>query len=63
MLDGRFPPWVVEEDPDAVTAGGGFMLRANDILPVPAGLSWRLVLLVAALVVLVLLLLWLRVGR
>ncbi len=58
MLDGRFPPWVVQEDPDALMAGGGFVLRANDVLPVPAELSLRLVLLVAALVLLVALLLW-----
>jgi hypothetical protein len=58
MLDGRFPPWVVEEDPDALTAGGGFVLRANDILPVPAGISWRPVVLLVLLVLLVFVLLW-----
>ncbi len=33
MMDGRFPAWVVEEDPDADIAGGGFLLRANELLP------------------------------
>jgi hypothetical protein len=29
-VEGRFPAWVVEEDPDARMAGGGHILRAND---------------------------------
>src|SRR5215470_19534627 len=57
MVDGRFPAWVVEEDPDALMAGGGFMLRANDILPVPAPLSRRLVVISVVLAIVVLLLL------
>ena len=32
-VDGRFPDWVVAEDPDAKMAGGGRILAAND----PAG--------------------------
>jgi hypothetical protein len=57
MLDGRFPAWVVEEDPDAVTAGGGFILRANEILPMPAQFSRRLVGLAVVLLAVVVLLL------
>jgi hypothetical protein len=73
MLDGRFPAWVVREDPDALMAGGGFVLRANNLLPVPAELSSRMALLVVALLLFVVLLVWppardaleslLRVGR
>jgi hypothetical protein len=29
-VDGRFPAWVVAEDPDARMAGGGRILPAND---------------------------------
>ncbi|MBV9579963.1 MAG: hypothetical protein JO057_15340 [Chloroflexi bacterium] len=29
-VDGRFPAWVVAEDPDAKMAGGGHMLLANN---------------------------------
>jgi hypothetical protein len=29
-VDGRFPAWVVAEDPDARMAGGGRILKAND---------------------------------
>jgi|SRR5579864_2093690 len=29
-VDGRFPAWVVEEDPDAKMAAGGHILEAND---------------------------------
>ena len=29
-VDGRFPAWVVAEDPDAKMAGGGHILRANN---------------------------------
>ena len=29
-VDGRFPSWVVAEDPDAKMAGGGQILEAND---------------------------------
>jgi hypothetical protein len=29
-VDGRFPSWVVAEDPDAAMAGGGPILTAND---------------------------------
>jgi hypothetical protein len=57
MIDGRFPAWVVEEDPDAAIAGGGFILRANDILPVPKELSQRMVLLVVLLAIVIVLLL------
>jgi hypothetical protein len=28
-VDGRFPAWVVEEDPDAPMAAGGHILKAN----------------------------------
>jgi len=57
MIDGRFPAWVVEEDPNARMAGGGFMLRANELLPRPKGISPRLVLLVALLALVIVLLL------
>ncbi len=30
-VDGRFPAWVVEENPDAKMAGGGRVLKANDL--------------------------------
>lgn len=53
MLDGRFPAWVVEEDPNAVTAGGGFILRANELLPVPTEMSWRLVMVILVLLVVI----------
>ncbi len=29
-VDGRFPAWVVAEDPDAKMASGGHILEAND---------------------------------
>jgi hypothetical protein len=73
MVDGRFPPWVVEEDPDATMAGGGFMLKANELAALPKQMSPRLVALVVLLVALIALLLWpagrdaleglLRLGR
>jgi hypothetical protein len=34
-VDGRFPAWVVAEDPDARMAAGGHILRANN--PVKRG--------------------------
>jgi hypothetical protein len=37
-VEGRFPAWVVAEDPDALMAGGGHMLLANQ--PEPAGPGW-----------------------
>lgn len=40
-VDGRFPSWVVAEDPTAKMAGGGHMLPAND-LPPPKRLVNRL---------------------
>jgi hypothetical protein len=57
MIDGRFPAWVVREDPEARTAGGGFVLRANELIPLANGLSGRRVALIVALVILLLLLL------
>jgi hypothetical protein len=30
-VDGRFPAWVVVEDPDAGMAGGGHILKANNL--------------------------------
>jgi hypothetical protein len=57
MIDGRFPAWVVEEDPDALMAGGGFMLRANELIARPKGISQRLVLLVVLLVIVIMVLL------
>jgi hypothetical protein len=57
MIDGRFPAWVVREDPEALMAGGGFILRANELLPLPNELSPRLVALGVALAILILLLL------
>jgi hypothetical protein len=59
MLDGRFPPWVVVEDPDAKMAGGGFVLLANElVLPGDVVVPWRLLQVLALLLVLVVLLLW-----
>lgn len=59
MIDGRFPPWVVKEDPDARMAGGGFVLLANELLPpLPVGVPWRLIAVVVVLVLLIGLLLW-----
>jgi hypothetical protein len=52
-LDGRFPAWVVAEDKTARMAGGGFILAANEPLPLPRGLSPRVTW--AALLVLALL--------
>lgn len=73
MVDGRFPAWVVEEDPNGKLAGGGFILRANEILSVPTEMSPRLMLVLLLLLALVLLVLWpagrealeslLRLGR
>jgi hypothetical protein len=57
MVDGRFPAWVVEEDPTALVAGGGFILLANELLPVAKGMSARLILLIGLLAVVILLLL------
>ena len=33
MVDGRFPAWVVAEDPSARMAGGGRILSANELPP------------------------------
>jgi hypothetical protein len=41
-VDGRFPAWVVAEDPTAKMAGGGRMLLANDPAPGDAGVVGRL---------------------
>jgi len=57
MIDGRFPAWVVKEDPTAMVAGGGFMLLANELLPVPTGKSARLIMLLVLLGILTVLLL------
>jgi hypothetical protein len=38
MLDGRFPAWVVKEDPTVDLAHGGFILRANDLRAPPVRL-------------------------
>jgi hypothetical protein len=35
MIDGRFPAWVVEEDPIGMLAGGGFILRGNEMRAKP----------------------------
>jgi hypothetical protein len=58
MVDGRFPAWVVREDPDALTAGGGFVLRANELRPGGRTLPVRLIGIVLLLVVLIVLLVW-----
>ena len=45
-VDGRFPAWVVTEDPAARMAGGGRLLKANDLSvrgPTPLGRLLRLV--------------------
>ncbi len=57
MIDGRFPAWVVEEDPSGRVAGGGFILRANE-LPLLRSRSWPWIamLLVLALALLVVIL-------
>jgi hypothetical protein len=57
MVDGRFPAWVVEEDPNGKLAGGGFILRANELLVGPTQISPRLVgvlLVVCVLLIIVL---------
>jgi hypothetical protein len=56
-LNGRFPPWVVEEDTTAKMAGGGRILDANTLLPLPRGVSaelvrWIVVVLVRLVLVL-----------
>lgn len=55
-IDGRFPNWVAEVDPDALMAGGGRVLRANSPPVLAPGVSSRLVML-AVLIALALLLL------
>ena len=57
MIDGRFPTWVVREDPDALTAGGGFVLAANELLPGARALPSRLIAVVVVLIVVLALLL------
>ena len=42
-VDGRFPAWVVTEDPTAKMAGGGRMLLANEPAQAGAGVLRRLV--------------------
>jgi hypothetical protein len=54
-VDGRFPTWVVTEDPTAMMAGGGRILSASEPTILPAGLSGRFMTAVAALVALLLL--------
>jgi hypothetical protein len=54
MIDGRFPAWVVEEDPEAALAHGGFILRANELLPAPARLAPSFVWLGLVVVIVVL---------
>jgi hypothetical protein len=73
MVDGRFPAWVVEEDPNGKLAGGGFILRANELLVNPSQIPARLWGVLLVLVLLILILLWpagrealesvLRLGR
>jgi len=73
MIDGRFPAWVVREDPTALTAGGGFVLAANELIPRAAALPLRTIGLIVVLAALVVLLVWpeardalesvLRLGR
>jgi hypothetical protein len=56
MVDGRFPSWVVAEDPSALMAGGGRVLLANDPpprrRPVPMRLAGLVILLLVVLVLL-----------
>jgi hypothetical protein len=49
-VEGRFPSWVVIEDPNAPMAGGGHMLLANDPDDREPGLLQRLVAYVASVV-------------
>jgi hypothetical protein len=53
-FDGRFPSWVVVQDPDAVMAGGGRILKANN--PIARVRHLPIPVLVAAFGILVLLL-------
>ena len=54
MIDGRFPAWVVKEDPDADIAGGGFLLRANELLPaLEPATSLRILAFVVVLLILI----------
>jgi hypothetical protein len=57
-LDGRFPAWVVAEDPTAKMAGGGRILAANDLLPLPRNLSLGVLPRVAAVVLLAIVVVW-----
>lgn len=41
-VDGRFPAWVVAENPDAPMAAGGHILRANSLPARPPALLQRL---------------------
>lgn len=41
-VDGRFPAWVVAEDPDAPMAAGGHILKANSLPPRRPALLQRL---------------------
>jgi hypothetical protein len=50
-IDGRFPSWVAEVDPNATMAGGGRVLRANSPPVLAPGVSSRLVLLAVLVVV------------
>jgi hypothetical protein len=58
MVDGRFPAWVVREDPDALTAGGGFVLRANELRLAGSTLPPRHIGMIVLLGVLIALLVW-----
>ena len=58
-LDGRFPAWVVAEDPTAKMAGGGRVLAANNPLPLLTDrVSLRLVSTVLVVLVLLIVVVW-----
>src|SRR5262249_2185375 len=59
MIDGRFPAWVVAEDDDALMAGGGFVLQANDPAVRKRQVPSALIAVVILLLVVIVLLLWL----
>jgi hypothetical protein len=52
-IDGRFPAWVADVDRGAVMAGGGRVLRANDLPVARPGISARLIAAVVLLLLLV----------
>ena len=48
-VDGRFPAWVVEEDPTARMAGGGRLLLANELAQGGPGVFRRLMQFISKL--------------